>query len=411
MFIGVGLLLSSTTPLWAGEMDVLLDKLVEKGILSPIEANIIKDETKERVTKEVSEAKSYAVPAWVQNTKIKGDVRLRYQYEMKDQDIAPRHRGRVRARVGIISKIAQNLNAGIGLASGSADPRSTNATLENTFDKPDIRLDYAFVEWLTRVKGLKMIGGKFVFTDYLWAPTDMLWDTDINPEGGSLHYEMALMNNLDFWVNGGVWIIDENGKVQEQDPFMKYVQTGLTFTEGIVDAKAAVTYYSPHSVKDKVLENTASTNTAPASHLQSLYRSLGFGTEIGLNKPFGGLPFNIDERIAVFGEYVKNLDDSVLTDELSGHSFGFVLGSAKVSDPKTWQFRYIKTKLEKDAFLDTFPDSDRFGGATDIEAHEGIFSYAPKKNVTLNLDYYKSWRLRVPGNKERLLQADVVFKF
>ena len=65
------------TPVLAGEVDVLLETLVEKGILTAMEASIIKDETKQRVTKEIEEGKSYSVPTWVQKTLGKGDFRLR----------------------------------------------------------------------------------------------------------------------------------------------------------------------------------------------------------------------------------------------------------------------------------------------------------------------------------------------
>ena len=67
-------------------MDVLLEKLVDKGILTPTEASIIKDETKQQVSKELVEQRSYALPEWVQKIKIKGDLRVRYQNErIKDE--------------------------------------------------------------------------------------------------------------------------------------------------------------------------------------------------------------------------------------------------------------------------------------------------------------------------------------
>ena len=56
----------------AGEIDILVDKLVEKGILTPVEAQIVLDETKQEVANEIAQGKSYAVPSWVQKMKFKG---------------------------------------------------------------------------------------------------------------------------------------------------------------------------------------------------------------------------------------------------------------------------------------------------------------------------------------------------
>jgi len=404
-----GILLANAPFSHAGEVDVLLQVLVDKGILSSSEAAKIKTETEHYVADELKTASSYAVPKWVQSIKMKGDVRTRYQYEKRESSTSPRHRGRVRARLGIIGNMTPDIEAGVGLASGSADPRSTNQTFEDTFDTPDIRLDYAYGQWKTPLKGLKVIGGKFVRGDYLWAPTDLLWDGDINPEGGSFNYKTSLLDGIDFWTNGGVWVLDEISG--ERDPFMKYIQGGLGYKEGGLDGKFAVTYYDPVNVKDGALDNSASSNTKAGGRLLSNYRAVAFGTEVGYAELFGGLPFNIDERIAVFGEYVKNTDDEDIKDDLSGHAFGFLFGHKKVAGPKTWQFKYIKAKLGRDAWLDTFPDSDRWGGATDIESHEGILEIGLTKNVNLGLDYYKTWRASNPDNKERLFQADIVFKF
>jgi len=112
-----------------------------------------------------------------------------------------------------------------------------------------------------------------------------------------------------------------------------------------------------------------------------------------------------------FGKYVQNLDNDVIKDELSGWSTGFKLGHKKVKKKGNWQMKYIYTKLQNDAFPDIFPDSDRFGRNTGIEAHEVAFKYALRKNVTFGLDYYQSWNMNASDNKQNLIQADLVFKF
>jgi len=366
------------------------------------------------VAEELKTGKSNSVPKWVQTIKLKGDVRTRYQYEKRQLTARPRHRERIRARLGAIANVNDNVEVGIGLATGTADPRSTNQTLEDTFSHKGVTLDYAYFKWLVaQVKGLSIVGGKFSRPDYLWAPTDMLWDSDINPEGASIAYQKTLVEGIDAFMSGGVWVLDERNTAPTfNDPILKYFQGGFGFKKGMADAKIAATYYIPHNIRGITLDNDANTNTGSAgAGLISGYQTLALGSEFGLTEPFGGLPFGIDQRIAVFGEYVKNLSDQFATDELSGQAFGFNFGHKKVSGPGTWQFKYIKAKLERDAWIDAFPDSDRFGGATGIESHEGILEVGLSKNVSLGLDYYKTWLISNPDNKERIVQADINFKF
>jgi hypothetical protein len=69
------------------------------------------------------------------------------------------------------------------------------------------------------------------------------------------------------------------------------------------------------------------------------------------------------------------------------------------------------TRLEKDAFLDTFPDSDRLGGRTDVKGFEFILDYGLSPNVYLTLDYYRFDRIAAISDQEDLLQTDLNFKF
>lgn len=394
----------------AGEVDVLVDLLVEKGILTPIEAQIVVDETKQRVAKEIAQGKSSSLPKWVQNMKVKGDFRLRYQYERDQTDTDARARGRVRYRLGIESKVSDKIMVGFGLASGGTDPRSTNQTFQDTFSSKGINLDYAYAEYKI-TSSMRLIGGKFKRKKYLWAPTDLLWDSDINPEGGSFSIAGAVVGNLDYWGNVGVWVLDENGNSDKPDPFMNYLQGGLKYKEGMFDAKLAVTGYGFQGIKGITLDHSAGTNTGSSTGLLSTYRSLGVSTEIGFKEIFGGLPFHLDQRIAFFGDFIRNLDNNNIKDNLTGHAFGIKIGNKKVKKTGQWQLKYIKAKLGRDAWLDTFPDSDRLGGKTNVESHEIVLKYALKKNVFFGLDYYKSWSMSNRKDKDNLIQADLMFKF
>jgi len=426
VFIMFGIFAAHVSPAQAGELDILLDVLVEQGVLTPVKAEIVRDETKQRVAKELAEQKSYAAPGWTQKIKLKGDTRIRYQYERRSADSEGRTRGRYRLRLGADADVTDQFKVGFGLATGGTDPKSTNQTfnLDNgtSFGTPDIRLDYAFGEYQP-ISNFKVVAGKFKMKPYLWKPADMLWDGDINPEGMSMHWEdtLAAVEDTDYWMNSGVWSLEHNDQEDRPDPFMIYVQAGIKNKGKVfgksVDTKLASTFYSFQGLHGNDLTDSEGGNSTGAGGvLGSDYNSLGLSTEVGVKELFGGLPLKLDERIAFIGDFIHNFDDELIGNEkTTGWTLGVKFGHKKVKNPGSWQMKYLYVVLGGDAFPDAFPDSDRgFGGETDIEAHEVAWKYAWKKNVTLGLDYYQSRHYaRSSGNDdiEHLLQADVALKF
>ncbi|PIQ88613.1 MAG: hypothetical protein COV72_07315, partial [Candidatus Omnitrophica bacterium CG11_big_fil_rev_8_21_14_0_20_42_13] len=220
ILFGLGLRLS-----YAGEIDVLLNKLVEKGILKAFEAQEIRTETNEEIAKiKKEEQKEYkklskdSLPGWIKDTKLKGDLRLRYQYDKKEGS-EERHRERIRYRLGLESKVGEALKVAAGLASGSSDSRSTNQTLQDTFSTKGIQLDYAYAQFKANDK-LTFYGGKILRKPVLWEPADLLWDGDINPEGAALAFNKP-MDSIDLFFNSGVFALDEASS-DTSDPFMYY---------------------------------------------------------------------------------------------------------------------------------------------------------------------------------------------
>ncbi len=414
-FIGLvvagAVLLTGVGPVWAAstEVDALIQKLVDKGVLTKDEGRDIKQEVAKDSKTFQEDRINQATPDWVKNTKLKGDLRVRYQYERRENDTEARTRGRIRYRLGLENKVNDQWKVGAGLASaeiGSTtdDARSTNQTFTDNFRRGDIRLDYAFAEYQPAPWG-KAVAGKCVKTDYLWAPTDLLWDTDINPAGGAVHLEKKFSEAVTAYANSGVLVIDENGKVDRPDPFLFYSQAGLKNKMGPFDSNIAGIYYGFNGVKGTVLDGTASTNTLSGGVLDYDYDSLGISAEFGLKNP---LALESVERLALFGDFITNTDPEA--DE-NGWAAGIKFGDAKVNGKNQWQIKYQYASLQKDAFPDAYPDSDRLGGITDVHGHEWILEYGLSKNVILALDYYQDDRISAASNHQKLLQADVNFKF
>src|SRR3989338_2452723 len=84
----------------ASEVDILLNKLVEKGVLTNVEAGLIRrevSETKETRNKELAKE---IVPDSARNWKWKGDLRLRNEYRNQEGSGSNVNRQRIRFRYG-----------------------------------------------------------------------------------------------------------------------------------------------------------------------------------------------------------------------------------------------------------------------------------------------------------------------
>ena len=140
------------------------------------------------------------------------------------------------------------------------------------------------------------------------------------------------------------------------------------------------------------------------------------GSELAFANPFSFLNLSdvgVDE-LAFFAEYVKN---PRAVDHDTGYLMGARIGAKKVAGPGQWQASYNYRRLERDAVLDIFPDSDFYSGGTHVQGHEATLSYGLAKNVSLDFDYYRSNKIggeEVGVRKnaiENLFQFDLNLKF
>ena len=381
----------------AGEIDILLQKLVDKGVLTAGEAQEIKTETREQVKKEIAQGKYSSLPQWVQNIKLKGDLRLRYQYKHekatgdyeKDTNI-----GRVRMRLGLESKINEKLLAGIGIATGSGDPRSTNISFGDYNTKKTVVLDYAYAKYMP-LSWLNFVGGKMLLGDTLWEPTDLIWDTDITPEGAIFQFSKNLDSQMQTFINAGALIVDDDTSTDNDAPMAYLVQPGINYKfNDNLSLKGAISLQAFQNVKSHTsssysgASNTGNATAGSSSYTYN-YEMINPAFEFKVIQPFKAVGLDV-ESLKLFGEYVNNLDVST---KASGFSAGFQFGNEKIEKWGDWQFRYLYAMLGKDAVLDVLPDSDRYGGKTAMRSHEAALSFGLGKNTYLALDAYRSERV------------------
>ena len=136
--------------------------------------------------------------------KFSGDLRLRSESifgqsnsltngdnpAVLGNDLSPRHRMRLRARLQMRGTISDEFDWGLRIASGSfADNISNNQTLTDFFNRKPFALDQAFITYKpVRAPGLRLQGGKF---EPPWTFTEMTIDNDLMVEGFNESYSRA----------------------------------------------------------------------------------------------------------------------------------------------------------------------------------------------------------------------------
>ncbi len=247
----------------AGEIDMLLDKLVEKEIISGYEASEIKYEGEEKTRFEISNRLHRTLPLWLQSITIGGDIRIRHEEIDNDNINYIRSRERIRARVYLNTKINEKVYGNIGFATGEDDnPKSTNQTFMKNFSKKEIYLDYAYFEYYP-LSFLLIMGGKM--KNPLWMTNDMIFDSDINPEGYFVKIEKSFTSSFYSYISGGRFFLNEI-KDNSRDPYLVFSQLYLNLRdeESIKRMSFSFSFHDFRNIKNsKLLDYTTKTNSTP----------------------------------------------------------------------------------------------------------------------------------------------------
>ena len=361
----------------------------------------------EKVSKVIEEKKIEPWPGsldWVKSIKISGD--LRYRYEMIDEEGSDnRNRNRIRARLGITGKVTDDVEVGLRLAtsepfsSDKGDPISTNQTLDDAFSKKSIWLDLAYFKWSPKDSGLNIFGGKMEIPFYRAGSNQLIWDSDLTPEGIAVQYTKSLGGSDEFFANGGgFWINEVSGGA---DTGLWGIQGGLkhTFTDKSMLTGGA-SYYSYGNIENS--------GALIGSGFQGNSNSAGrYVSDYDIAEVFGEYGFKLGQTpAAAFASYVKNTSASTSQD--TGWLAGGKLG--KCQDLGSWELSYDYRDIEADAVLGALNDSDFIGGGTNGKGHRFGFTYQLAKNLQGALTYFLDDKGNDSHDYNRL-QADLVFKF
>lgn len=392
------------------QVDALIAKLIEKGILTKDEADVLKGQVAYDA-KQIQETNMKKdLPDWVQNTKLTGDFRIRNQYEHRKNNSSSlngRDRVRMRARLGLETKVNDTFKMAVGIATDGGAARSNNYTFDSGFGKGNVVLNYAYGQWLPNSEWTLTAGQ---MKNPIWEPMEFLWDSDITPQGAAVEYNKKLSDYLTLNVLGTGFVVKEL-PLSNADPYLwvgQFGAKGNLLTEK-ADYRLVGTYQYLQN-NTKATFGSSANNTISSSKYVNRYNTPMASGEIGLNDPLGDNGFLYVPRIAAFGAFAYNPQPK---DENKAWMAGAYIGNSKVASKGAWKMTWAYKSLGRDSWLDVLPDSDFYSGNTDTKGYEGIFEYGLAKNITLVVDYYHTQRmssLSAP-QAESIIQTDLNWKF
>lgn len=304
---------------------------------------------------------------------VTGDMRLRYQGDYADEGARERDSSQVRARLGATYAATDRVTLGARLVTGDPDdPNSTDVQLSNFDDDLQVSLDLAYAQ--LKLGDLNLFGGT---VPQPFARTDLVWDSDVNPQGVSAVYKHPMSGGA-LRANGIFFVVDEDAV--GPDSTMVGAQLGYdsaAFGDWQVDASAAYYDYRLGSIVGGDAGDFRSNLRNP----DGSYRS-----DFDLGDLLVGVTWSgAGERwpVRVLGDYVHNFGAATSAD--TGYGVDIIAGRA--SKESDWRLTYGYSIAETDAVLAAF-SHDNIGIATNYKLHALTLDYMPWPKTLLSAIWY-----------------------
>jgi hypothetical protein len=213
----------ASTNVFSQSVDALLHKLVEKGVLSQGEADDLSKETKDDSDKTFQKQyrKATGMPDWVTSFKWGGDFRGRYEENNTENSASHvRDRYRLRLRLGAYIQMLDRFDIGVRLATGNpqtnpggtlvgGQPITANQDLNSLESRKFIWLDAAYARWTAITNDSWLVSGTIGKMENPFLLSNMIWDYDVDPEGGAFKVVHNFNENQHLTANGAFFVLDE----------------------------------------------------------------------------------------------------------------------------------------------------------------------------------------------------------
>jgi hypothetical protein len=321
------------------------------------------------------EAKS----SWADKVQIKGDLRYRYEYiEASDID-SDKNRQRIRVRLGAYADVNEATKVGIRIRT-NAGQNSGNQTIGDEWDAKETFFDLAYIT--VAPEGGKYGAATLGKMKYPWkVVTDMLWDSDINPEGIAYQHS-AKLGEANLFGSTGYFKVDEESE-NSNDLDLIAFQGG--WTQALCENAKLTLGGSYFHYEDKMAAFPVNYRVAE-----------GFA-ELGIKKL---LPV----PVKFYGGYANNIEES---NDDEG-----VIAGIKFADAKKgkWEIKVDYRDVDANTTPDYLVDSDFAGGGTDVEGARLKAKYNLFKNLQLGTTYISGEQKSTEADVDTF-HLDLVAKF
>jgi len=348
----------------------------------------------EKILKDIdADAPAIKIGDWAENLDLFGDLRLRYRYQRMGENHKavypagtaypgrrvnkPWSQGEFRLRVGLKKtwwdgqmEVAVRLDSDAGIGQSRRDdnvPMGGAGVFvpgANVSSDEPILIGLAYAKYKPEaVKGLTIVAGKME-NPLTTIKTEMLWDSDLCPEGIAAIYAFQGMEKVTPFVAAGAVQLTGGGGVQ-----LHAYQGGVILgANEDVKVTAMGTWYDWRHVEllggvvVAPTEPVFGGNTIPqAAHPAELgaqeFDVLDVRAQVEMK--LGEIP------VAVFGDFARNFEDNDGKDD-DAVSVGVKLGQAKKQGD--WFVRYRYAIIDENVFPSIVGDAQFMG--TDRKGHE-----------------------------------------
>ena len=234
----------------------------------------------------------------------------------------------------------------------------------------------------------------------IWTPTDTLWDKDVTLEGFSFKMTPKDCPIHSVWTAGYSSFGDLQASGADSLK-MEYIQAKAT---PMADTTVALTFYNFENTKGNSLSDgslsSGSKNTIDGSNkLVNEFKVLTGAIDTNI-----GWIFDAD-NVRLYGEGVTNL---VPSQAKNGGTLGFKFGNKKVTKSGQWladiSYRYI----ERDAWIDVFPESAYADlGSTGVQGTSIKGVYGIADNVAFSTRIFFMETLGATQSGDTVIQCDL----
>jgi hypothetical protein len=419
------LLAMLTVNAYSQSADALINKLVEKGILTQGEAQSLKAEATNDFNKAYS-AKSGLAP-WVNSLKFGGDFRGRYDGIYQDDSntgagsaTEDRQRFRYRLRYGLTAGLADHFEVGLRLGSGEigsaapslgGSPFSANTTFNNDASRKFIFVDLAYAKWKPKDWFSAELGK---MNNAFWF-TDMVMDPDYNPEGAQEKFILAVNDRHKINFTAGQYVIFENFNATTNNENFSANNTVIAPNRDVYIFMGQVDWtakWSDHWSSRLGVAAYGFLNQQDVSPALETFLNQNGTSAAGSNAPNfnpivarGELTYLFDCAplfqgpfpITIGAEYANNPGASSFGSGSEAYNIGFALGDAKKKH--NWQLTYNYKHIGTAAVWHGLNDDD-FGvnakGGTGLAGHQVIASYHLFEPMFMNFRFMQTEQIDTP---------------